>query len=76
MSFDGIWLLFFTGPVVSTASFLIALVYWLVLRRNQDEPRRTESARHAVKVLGITALSFCALSAGIWWLLSAAVAHM
>ena len=82
MSIDGMVLFFFGIPVLSAVGFLIALIYWIVLKRkNQREPgavppKKLAEAKHDAKICGIVALTFAALSAGIYWLLSAAVAHM
>ena len=82
MSIDGMVLFFFGIPGLSAAAFLIALIYLIVLKqknkRAPDEvpPKKLAEAKHDAKICGIVALTFVALSAGIYWLLSAAVAHM
>ena len=74
--------LFFGVPVLSAVAFLITLIYLIVLKRkNQRDPgavppKKLAEAKHDAKICGILALTFAALSAGIYWLLSAAVAHM
>ncbi len=82
MSIDGMVLFFFGIPVLSAAAFLIALIYLIVIiQKNQREPgevppKKLAEAKHDAKICGILALTFAALSAGIYILLSAAVAHM
>ena len=82
MAIDGMVLFFFGIPGLSAAAFLIALIYLITLKRkNQRAPgavpaKKLAEAKHDAKICGIVALTFVALSAGIYWLLSAAVAHM
>ena len=75
-------LFFFGVPVISAVAFLIALIYLIVIRQKSKRqpdavpPKKLEEAKHDAKICGAVALTFAALSAGIYWLLSAAVAHM
>lgn len=73
-----LWAILLTGPVLATVVFLILLLRLIVLKRGlgRSDPQRIEQARRPMIFSGVIALSFAALSAGIWWLLSAAVAHM
>ena len=73
-----LWAILLTGPVLATVVFLILLLRLIALKRGAggSDPQRIEQARRPVIFSGVIALSFAALSAGIWWLLSAAVAHM
>ena len=74
--------LFFGVPVLSAVAFLITLIYLIVLKRKHQRdpdavpPKKLAEAKHDAKICGVVALTFIALSAGIYLLLSAAVAHM
>ncbi len=74
--------LFFGVPVLSAVAFLITLIYLIVIKQKSKRepdavpPKKLAEAKHDAKISGIVALTFAALSAGIYWLLSAAVAYM
>lgn len=74
--------LFFGVPVISAIAFLVTLIYLIVIKQKSKRepdavpPKKLAEAKHDAKICGAVALTFAALSAGIYWLLSAAVAHM